>query len=224
MNNKAAVYETFRSFKGVFALLPEHQLRLNKSCHTIGVEAPDLQRIASEFKGDEVRLRVNVLPDRFEVFAEKLPRWNSFLYDPWKVKFVNLERENPELKGMKSEEFVRVADEAKDEGYDEIILVNSEGLITEGGITNVYFISGEKIVTPKKNILHGIARELIFEAAKNLQIVIEERAVHADEKFDAMFLSNSIRGIIPVEKVHPIMKELADWCTDFINKRIDERN
>lgn len=217
------VYETFRSFKGVFALLPEHQARLNKSCQTIGVNAPDLARIASEFKG-EVRVRVNVFPDELEIFSEELPEWKSFLYKPWKVKFVELERENPEIKGVKNEDFLRIYEEAKNEGFDEIILVNSEGFITEGGITNIYFIDGEKIVTPQKNILHGIARELIIEAAKNLLIQVEERAIKADEKFDAMFLSNSIRGIIPVEKTHPLMEGLAEWCTDFINKRIDESN
>lgn len=218
-----AVYETFRSFKGIFALLPEHQARLNKSCQTIGVKAPDLARIAAEFRG-EVKLRVNVFSHELEIFSEELPEWESFLYKPWKVKFVEFERENPEVKGLKSEKFLELHEDAKAEGFDEIILVNDEGFITEGGITNVYFIDGQKIVTPQKNILHGIARELIFDAARNLDIVIEERAVRADEKFEAMFLSNSIRGIIPVDKVHPLMKELAEWCSDFINKRVDEAN
>lgn len=221
MNSISAVYETFRSFKGIFALLPEHQARLNMSCQVIGVKAPDLARIASEFKG-EVKLRVNVFPDELEIFSEELPDWESFLCKPWKVKFVELERENPKVKGLKSEKFLELYGDAKAEGFDEMILVNREGFMTEGAITNIYFIDGQKIVTPQKNILHGIARDLIFDAAKNLEVVIEERAVRADEKFDAMFLSNSIRGIIPVDKVHPLMNDLAEWCTDFINKRIDE--
>lgn len=219
------VYETLRTFSGIFALISEHQKRLNNSCKKIGIKAPNLKELLRIYENKkEVRIKINVFSDKNEIFNEEIPAWNgNFLYNAiWNVKPVLFERENPEIKGIKNLKFEEEMKNAKIEGYDEILLIDREGKITEGGVTNVFFIKDQKLITPRSNILPGIARDLVISAAKFLQIAVEERDVLKDEKFEACFLTNSIRGVVPVKKINPMEQKIVDVCSKFINKKINE--
>lgn len=218
------IYETLRSFQGVFALLPEHEARMKSSCETLGLEMPDLQGICERLYEKDVRLRVSVSHEGVEVESHHLEPWTSFLYDEtWKVKPVQVERTQPNLKSTNTELQTQAREAALKEGFGEVLLVTEDGRITEGGISNVWFVEGETLITPGRDVLPGIARSLILQAAKALEIEVVERDVSLEElsHFDAVFLSNSIRGMVASGPVHPVMKRVANWCTDFIQKRID---
>lgn len=221
------VYETLRSYQGVFALLPEHQKRLFESCQKLNFPCPDLKQELSDLQKVDLWVRVLVhAPDgQVERVIQPLAPWHGSFLSPeiWRVKRVQIERDTPELKHLDTAPQKTAREEAQTEGYDEVLLLNSRGEITEGGITNVFFIQGDQIVTPSQGMLPGIGRSLILKAAKELEIPVIERSVLEKEwdQFDALFLSNAVRGIIPVEAVHPLMVRLAKLCTEWILKRID---
>lgn len=224
----SGVYETFRSFGGEFPFLPLHQARLQRSCGVLEVKCPDLAEIIDGVRGRiteemDARLRVDVFRDgRFELSTfERLPRWHgSFLHDEvWPVKVVEVQRPMPGVKSIHTEGQATAREQALEEGFKEVLLVNGEGFVTEGGITNVWFVSGDKIVTPDSGMLPGIARGLILRACQELGIEVEMRAVRRKElgNFDAIFLSNSIRGIIATDEgdVPAVMQQVIDRCTQY---------
>lgn len=230
MNKKdiSGVYETLRSFGGEFVFLEKHQERMDRSCEVLGLESPDLAELTSEFAGQkDVRLRVAVSVDgELEVQHFDLPAWHgSFLYDEiWPVKIFDGVRENPELKSADTEMQSEAREQAAREGFKEVLLVDENGFVTEGGITNVWFVFGDKFVTPDSGMLPGIARGLILEACKELGIEVEKRAVRASEleSFDAIFLSNSIRGIIATEEgaVPAVMERVIEWCSSYVKAKL----
>ena len=220
----AGVYESLRTYRGVFALLPEHAARLKASCEVMGLECPNLAAVVAPWQGREVKLWVKLNADGdLNVEELELPPWHgSFLWNEiWKVKLVDLQRPEPGVKSLAVQPQYAAREQAQAEGFDEILLVNEEGNIAEGGITNVFFIEGETLVTPDRGMLPGIARALILQAAEALDVPVILRDVKRDEwgGFDAVFVSNSIRGLVAVDEVHPLMQRLAQWCTAFIEGR-----
>jgi branched-chain amino acid aminotransferase len=221
----SGIYETMRSFNGKFALLPEHQRRIEFSCGEIGVAAPDLGEVVKEFEGrEDVRLRIAVgLDGAVKVESFELPEWHgSFLYDEeWPVKVFDGARENAGVKSTDTEMQAKAREEAAREGFGEILLVDEKGRICEGGITNVFFVDGEKLVTPSEGMLPGISREMVLRACGELGIEVELRDVFEKELegFDAVFLTNSIRGMVSTGTVLPVMEQVAEWCTRFIKGR-----
>lgn len=241
MKNEAStigVYETMRTFNGVFALLPEHQERLEGSCETMGLDCPDLAELVRPFEGRrDVRLRVAVTKDGVEVSDSELPDWSGSFLNPevWQVKLYEGERSRSGIKTTDTAMQLAARDEAEEEGYGEILLVDEKGRITEGGITNVYFVEGagasgesrnggEKIVTPGEGMLPGITRDLILRACEELGVEVELRDVYEEEldDFEAVFLSNAVRGMVATsdEPLPTVVQNIIDWCTKFIRVRI----
>jgi branched-chain amino acid aminotransferase len=63
--------------------------------------------------------------------------------------------------------------EAKSNGFDEALLLDSEGFLAEGPGANLFFEKDGKLFTPKTgNILPGITRATVLELCKQLQIEV----------------------------------------------------
>jgi len=121
------VYETMRTFDGVFALINEHEARLKKSCEASGILCPNLEGIIAPYEfGDDVRLKVILdATGAVRVEEETLPKWGGkFLFNQsWKVKFVEGERKNPSVKHLDTSFQVDERKKAMAEGFDEIVMV-----------------------------------------------------------------------------------------------------
>lgn len=95
--------------------------------------------------------------------------------------------------------------DAKDKGYDEAILTNTKGYITEAPTSNIFLVKDDHIITPSINsgILPGITRGVIIGIAKKLRIKIIEKFVARKESMNAdeAFLTNSLAEVLPVTKI-----------------------
>jgi branched-chain amino acid aminotransferase len=95
--------------------------------------------------------------------------------------------------------------EAVESGFDEAILMNSQGKISEASGMNIFMVRDGKLITPgfDQDILEGITRDSIITIAKDLGIEVEERAVDKTELFiaDEVFLSGTAAKITPVKRV-----------------------
>ncbi len=224
------IYETLRTFQGVLALLPEHQARLDQTCKALGQEVPDLKKLLKPVllerpQSEDWRLVV-LMEDEIKVTRSALPLWESFLYpEVWSVSCAEYQRSEPEKKLWDATK-TRLREEANTR---EVLLVDEQNCIREGSMTNVFFVDGARLVTPPlEEVLPGIARGLILEEAQRLGIDVVERKVPRGEldRFEAVFLSSSIRGIVRTQEgsLPPLMQALADGCTRFILQRIHEAN
>lgn len=222
------LYETLRTFNGVFALLPEHQKRLVHSCSRLSLEHPSLQKAVEGFMSqNDVCVKFIWNGTQFDMDSWQLPAWSgSFLYpEKWSYKIHQGSRTDAELKHLRPDWLEQARNAALEEGFDELLLVNEAGLICEGSISNVFLVKGPRIVTPSENCLPGIGRSLILKAAADRDVCVELRDVRVEElqEADAVFFVNSIRGVVLAEgsELMPITKKLIGWVSKFIQNRVD---
>lgn len=86
----------------------------------------------------------------------------------------------------------------------ETLLVDAEGCITEGSRSNVFFIIGDRVVTPPlSDVLPGITRKHIFECCRNKQIPLAEEKMPVSrlDEVDAVFISGTSRKVLPVNRI-----------------------
>lgn len=77
------------------------------------------------------------------------------------------------------------------------------GEVLEASTSNIFFISGETLVTPKDGIYKGVIRSMLIENSG--KDVCERRIMESElAKFDGAFLTNSIGLITPISKINNI--------------------
>lgn len=95
--------------------------------------------------------------------------------------------------------------EAKRAGAYESIMCNAEGRVVEGSTSNIFAVKDGEIRTPalEDGLLDGITRRRVFELAADEGIRIVEAHLSPDDLrgADEVFLTSSIRGVVPVTRV-----------------------
>jgi branched-chain amino acid aminotransferase len=121
--------------------------------------------------------------------------------------------------------------EAVESGFDEAILLNSSGKVSEASGMNIFLVRNGSLIVPgfDQDILEGITRDSILTIAGDLGIPIVERPVDKSELFiaDEVFLSGTAAKITPVKQVemyhmpktHPITDKLRDILTAVTENR-----
>lgn len=129
-------------------------------------------------------------------------------------------------------------------GFDEAILLNHDGSVSEGSGENLFMMDNGELITPAEteNCLLGITRDCVFEIANNeLNLNISSRKIHRSEIYlaDEVFLTGTAAHITSVGyldnrkigtgKVGELTKKLQsiyfeivrgnnedyiDWCTE----------
>ncbi|GCE18381.1 branched-chain amino acid transaminase [Dictyobacter kobayashii] len=124
--------------------------------------------------------------------------------------------------------------EAIQNGFDEAIMLNHEGHVSEGSAENIFLFQNGELITPapSENILLGITRDTIIQLAqKELGINVRERQIDRTELYtaDEIFLCGTGAQIAPVIEVDhnpvgngttgPIGQKLQDLYFDIVRGR-----
>jgi branched-chain amino acid aminotransferase len=112
----------------------------------------------------------------------------------------------PRLKCGANYQNVRLAQvQAKVDGYDDALLVNNEGKVTEAPLSNVVIAREGTLITPDvtSGILEGITRRTLLECAQEWGVPLVEREIHRSELYvaDEIFLAGTGTDIWPVLSV-----------------------
>ncbi|GCL54188.1 putative branched-chain amino acid aminotransferase [Microcystis aeruginosa NIES-3806] len=95
--------------------------------------------------------------------------------------------------------------EAVESGFDEAILMNSQGKVCEATGMNIFIIRNGQLITPSfdQDILEGITRDSVLTIARDLGIPVIERPVDKTELFiaDEVFLSGTAAKITPIKRI-----------------------
>ncbi len=140
--------------------------------------------------------------------------------------------------------------EANEHGFDEAILLNHDGHVSEGSGENIFFVLDGKLVTPPSsdNILLGVTRDTVIQLARNeLGIETLEVSVDRTELYlaDEVFFTGTAAHVSPVleidhrpvgdGKIGKVTKELQrlyfdaikgknpkylHWCTPAYSKLV----
>jgi len=123
--------------------------------------------------------------------------------------------------------------EAKRNGYDEAILLDKLGNVSEAPGENIFIVKDDEIITPplSSSALAGITRDSIFELAKDRGYKVVIREITRSELYiaDEVFLSGTAAEIIPIiridqniignGKIGIITSELIADYTDVVMNR-----
>ncbi len=95
--------------------------------------------------------------------------------------------------------------QARKNGYDEIILTDENGFITEAPTSNVFLVNndGDLLTAPEKDVLYGITRKSIIDIAKNegIKIKVERIPLLELENAKEVFITSSSHLVCPVIKI-----------------------
>lgn len=109
--------------------------------------------------------------------------------------------------------------EAKASGFNEGIMVNTDGFVTEGTVSNIFMIKGGSLFTPAKEVglLPGVTRQAVLEIAEAKGLKTREAKITINELLMAeeAFLTNALIEILPLVRVdeHPIGKGIPGPLT-----------
>ena len=94
--------------------------------------------------------------------------------------------------------------EAKEDGYDEAIMLDTNGFVSEATGENVFIVRDGIIkTTPWTSILGGITRDSIMALARDLGYTVEEQQFTRDEFYiaDEAFFSGTAAEITPIREL-----------------------
>jgi len=96
-------------------------------------------------------------------------------------------------------------DEARAAGADEALLLDPEGMVLEGAVSNLFAVTCGLIITPPLScgILPGITRGRVLELCASLGITTRERPVRREEVLsaDEVFVTNSVQQVVPLVSI-----------------------
>lgn len=130
-----------------------------------------------------------------------------------KVMTSSFERPNPKAFLMNAKvsghyiNSILAAQEARDKGFDEALLLDARGNVAEGPGANVFFEQDDKLFTPPLgNILPGITRATVLEICEELNIAVEETFFSPEDMRggDAAFFCGTAAEVIGWESLDEI--------------------
>ena len=124
--------------------------------------------------------------------------------------------------------------DAHNAGFDDAIVLDECGQVTEGSAMNFFMVMNGKLVTSAKtdSILIGITRNTIIELAKDLGIEVEERAIDRSELYlaDEAFYCGTGAQVSPIVeidgrklgdgKVGPVAAKLQELYFDVVKGKV----
>lgn len=118
-------------------------------------------------------------------------------------------------------------DEAVSGGYDNAIMLDSQGNVTEGSAMNLFIVKASKLITPSTGValLEGITRRSIIEIAANEGIDVIERNVARSELYQAQeaFFSGTAVQVAWIKQIdrRPISQKMGP-LTKIIQTKLDQ--
>jgi branched-chain amino acid aminotransferase len=126
--------------------------------------------------------------------------------------------------------------EATDDGYDEAMLLDSAGFVSEGAGENLFIIKDGVVYTPdlSAGALNGITRNTIFSICKDLGLEVKEKRITRDEVYicDEAFFTGTAAEVTPIRELDrlelgrgsrgPITEKIQNAFFDIVQGRNPE--
>jgi len=123
--------------------------------------------------------------------------------------------------------------EATEDGYDEALLLDASGFVSEGAGENIFIVKNGVIYTPdlSAGALNGITRNTIFAIAADLGLEIVQKRITRDEVYiaDEAFFTGTAAEVTPIRELDrieigigsrgPITEKIQSAFFDIVNGR-----
>jgi branched-chain amino acid aminotransferase len=123
--------------------------------------------------------------------------------------------------------------EATDDGYDEALLLDSAGFVSEGAGENLFVVKKGVVYTPdlSAGALNGITRDTIFAICSDLGLKLVEKRITRDEVYicDEAFFTGTAAEVTPIRELDrvplgagqrgPVTEGIQSAFFDIVNGR-----
>ena len=218
------VFDVLKTVNGKIFLFDEHFKRLNDSAGYLGVKLPmkkteikeTIKKLIVKNKISQASIRIVLTggrsadvicfdcekPTFYILVSEFKPLKPELFKKGIKLATVDHSRDAAEIKTTNYVEAVRAINERqKKEKFFEILYV-SNNVVLEASTSNFFVFIGDKLITPKGNILKGITRNLVIKLAKK-EFEVEERELKTEELalVTEAFIAATNKDIVPVVQI-----------------------
>lgn len=213
------VFETMKTCDGKIQFLDYHLHRMTLSAQTLKIASPDIQGIemamrsvlAKNEPSGYGRLRASlthgvagVSPWTLIITWQPIELWTA----PARLSLSDVSQSQNRLsKSMKTLSYLENAfalEIAVSNGFDDAILFDTSGHVTETALANLFIVQDETVLTPNASsgCLLGITRHIILEKlSHSFEVREADLSVSDIEAADEIFITSAIRDIQPVECV-----------------------
>lgn len=115
--------------------------------------------------------------------------------------------------------------EAKMAGYDEAILMDTNGYVTEGSGENLFMVKKGKLITPplSASILAGVTRDTVLTLAREEGLPVAEEMITRDQLYlaDEVFFTGTAAELTPIREIDN--RKIGDGPSGPITRRLQLR-
>ena len=244
--------------------MPEHYDRFHKSCRIIKIELPhtteELCEITRELLRKEgfeedtyirpvaykastgIGVKLHGLEDGFCLFAVVFGRYIEkeegarTAVSSWRRVDDNAAPARAKITGIYINSALSKS-EAVEGGFDEAIVLNQDGHVSEGSAENIFLVRDGVLVTPapSENILEGITRRTIMQVAKDeFGLETVERQIDRSELYiaDEIFFCGTgvqVAAVIEVDgrpigtgKIGPVVEKIRNLYFDIAKGNVEK--
>ncbi len=218
------LFETMRSYGGRVFRLEEHYRRLCRGAERVGLEVPFLLTdLVGAAKGvlqrnglEDARVRLMLTAGAegaagsVMLIAREVTEYPRQLYGRGMSALVTSARRNETsflsgVKSLNSLDNVLAREDARRQGADEAILLNTRGFVAEGSASNVFLVLDGRLVTPSlsSGCLAGITRQAVLEIAaeSGLEAIETDVQLSAFAVASEAFLTGSVMEVMPLTRL-----------------------
>jgi len=227
------VFEGIRSYNRLVFKLDEHIDRLYESAQAIGLEIALSKKEMITSVLDTLKLNklndayirlivtrgigdlgldprkckdssIIIITDKIELYPEKLYK------EGLKIIIASTFRNhpkalNPQIKSLNYLNNILAKIEAINKGYEEALMLASDGHVAECAGDNIFIVKGNNLLTPPADIgiLKGITRTVVMDIGKRFGMEVAEKKLTKDDLFtaDECFLTGTAAEVIPVSSI-----------------------
>jgi branched-chain amino acid aminotransferase len=125
--------------------------------------------------------------------------------------------------------------EAVKDGFDEVVMLNERGEVTECTSANIFVVRGEKVFTPPLNsgCLEGVTRGILMEIAPEAGVSVLEQSLRPEDlnSADEVFISSTNRNLISASEVAgtklsapgPVCERLNELFDAYVAEYVSRR-
>jgi branched-chain amino acid aminotransferase len=239
INKGTSLYEVIRVIKGRFLFAEDHIKRLLNSA--------SLARLDFWYSEDEISTMIERLPQLNNISEGNVKIVFNFL--DWKknhflayfvphryperidygkgVKLITFPftREDPNKKIWRPGFRAAVDDIIKKKNVYEVLLVDENNLITEASKANFFTILNGTVYTPpSEKVLPGITRKYVLSICtkQNIPVLEKDICVNTLEVYDAVFLTGTSPGVVPVAKVDHLIFGVKDQVLRILMREFEK--
>jgi branched-chain amino acid aminotransferase len=248
------IYETMRSYDGIVFMVDEHILRLFRSASLIGLDiGKSVEEVklaileilhANRLKNAYIRLTISrgegpigldpalCKVPTFVVMAHDFRNYPRSYYDEGlkliisSVRRNSKEALNPQIKSLNFLNNILAKIEAIKADVEEALMLNAEGSLAEGTISNIFFVKDDIVCTPSVEcgILDGITRAIVLDLAARNGMMVREGKFPPEDLFAAseVFITNTTMEVMPIRRVDDKHFKVGDVSRLLLKKYREE--